>query len=109
MSVKLHELEVPNSIFEDEEEIADEFVRFWICNGIDHVTLNIGAFQPSECEPFQWGHIVADIARHAVRGMQQDNPSRSTPAEMFAKIERGFRERLQEDLNFSGQLQDKKQ
>jgi hypothetical protein len=109
MSVKLDELVIPTSIFDDEEDIADEFVRFWICNGNDHVTLRIGSLGPPEDEPVQWGHIAADIARHAVRGMLQDDPTRGTAEQLFAEIERGFRERLLKDLNFTGQLQGSKQ
>ena len=105
MSTSLKELEIPESIFEDGEAEATEFVRFWVCSGNDHVMLNIGSFKPPEHEPRQWGFIMADIARHAVRGMQQDDPSRGTPEQMLAEIERGFRERLEKALDFSGQLQ----
>jgi hypothetical protein len=105
----LLELDIPDSVFQDQEPKGVEFVHFWVCDGNDHVALNIGSFQPPEDEPRQWGYIMADIARHAVRGMEQDDPSRGTSAEIFAEIERGFRERLEKDLDFSGQLRGNKQ
>lgn len=105
----LEELEIPDSIFGDGETEGTEFVRFWICAGKDHVVLRIGSLQPPNAEPRQWGYIMADIARHAVRGMQQDDPSRGSPEQMFAEIEHGFRERFGQHLSFTGQIQVDKQ
>jgi hypothetical protein len=103
MSNELKPLEIPDSIFEDQETDAIEFVRFWICNQSDHVTLNIGGAD-ADAEVEMWGNIVADIASHAVRGMQQDDPSRGSAEQMLAEIERVFCERLKKERSLSGQL-----
>jgi len=108
MSHEVTELEIPDSMFEDQETDAIEFVRFWICNQSDHVTLNIGGTDP-EAEPEMWGNIIADIASHAVRGMQQDDASRGTPEQMLAEIERVFLERIGKERDLSGQLKADKQ
>ena len=108
MSHEVVELDIPDSIFEDQETDAIEFVRFWICNQSDHVTLNIGGTD-GEAEPEMWGNIAADIACHAVRGMQQDDPSRGTAEQMLAEIERVFLERIRKERDLSGQLRVEKQ
>ncbi|MEL6370151.1 MAG: DUF5076 domain-containing protein [Pseudomonadota bacterium] len=97
---KLHELEIPDGVIDEEE--ASEFVRFWIGGGEDHVTLNIGAFD-SEQEASSWGMIAADIVKHALRGMCQDDPTRD-PEKLLAEIEKAFHDRLNETTNVAGQL-----
>lgn len=97
---KLHELDIPDSLVDEEEAI--EFVRFWIGGGEDHVTLNIGAFDP-ENEAASWGMIAADIVKHAIRGMCQDDPSRS-PETLLAEIEAAFNGRLRDTVDLTGQL-----
>jgi hypothetical protein len=108
MSREVIELDIPDSIFEDQETDAIEYVRFWICDQSDHVTLNIGGTEP-EAEAEMWGNIVADIACHAVRGMQQDDPSRGTTEQMLAEIERVFLDRIAKERSLSGQLRVEKQ
>jgi len=103
MSIELRELQVPDGVFDEEGE-AVEFIRFWIAGGQDHVTLNMGVFAPED-EAKSWGMIMADLAKHAVRGMQQDDPSRGTPEQMMAELQKGFFERLEyTGANLSGQI-----
>lgn len=97
---KLHELEIPSGVYEEGE--AHELVRFWVGGGTDHVTLNISLFD-GEKEPSVWGSVAADIVKHAVNGMLQDDPTRDSNA-LFAEIERSFVARLKEQTNFTGQL-----
>ena len=97
---KLHPLDLPEGIHEEQE--GHELVRFWVSSGVDHVTLNIGLFD-SQSEPGIWGTVAADIVKHAVRGMMQDDPSRDERV-VYAQIERAFAERLREQTNLEGQL-----
>jgi len=97
---KLDELEIPSGVFEENE--GHELVRFWISSGVDHVSLNIGLFDV-EKEPDVWGSVAADIAKHAVNAMLQDDPTRDKNA-LYAAIERAFSSRLREQVDFSGQL-----
>ncbi|MEM9939159.1 MAG: DUF5076 domain-containing protein [Pseudomonadota bacterium] len=98
----MKELDVPPEVMLDNDAI--EFVRFWVANNEDHVSLFIGAFDPPEDEPRMWGYIMADVAKHAVRGMMQDDPGRGTPEELMAQIEAGFFERLKQNPDLSGML-----
>lgn len=96
----LRELDNPEGVLEEDE--GRELVRFWISSGVDHVSLHIGLFDNDE-EPTIWGSVAADIARHAVKAMLQDDPSRDEVA-LYAEIERAFAERLKEKVNFEGRL-----
>lgn len=102
MQLSERELEIPSGVGVEDNPI--EMVRFWISAGEDHVSLKIGTCVPSENEPEMWGSIIADIAKHAVRGMRQDNPNLCSEDELLARIESGFRERLSQDPDLSGQL-----
>lgn len=97
---KLDELNIPAGVFEEDE--GHELVRFWISSGVDHVSLNIGLFD-SSIEPGVWGSVAADIAKHAVNAMMQDEPTRDE-AVLYAEIERAFIDRLKEQTKFEGQL-----
>jgi len=97
---KLDELDIPSGVFEEDE--GHELVRFWISSGVDHVSLNIGLFD-NEKEPSVWGSVAADIAKHAVNAMLQDDPARDKVA-LYAEIERAFVERLKAQTNFEGEL-----
>lgn len=97
----LHELGLPDELFEEEER-GHELVRFWICDGRDHVVLKVGLFD-NDKEPAVWGSVAADIARHAVNAMMQDDPARDAAA-LYAEIERAFAARLKAQTNLEGQL-----
>lgn len=96
----MNELAIPPDIHGDADAV--EVIRFWIADNADHVTLNVGLFDPEE-EPAFWGAIIADIAKHAVRGLMQEDPSRDE-AVLLAQIEAGFARRLAHTVNFTGQL-----
>lgn len=86
-----------------EEEQGFEAVRFWIAGGNDHVALKLPGDGLGNIRIEVWGKIAADIVKHAVRALKQDDPSRDEST-MLSLIERTFRERLNEETNFSGQL-----
>ena len=83
---------------------AHEMIRFWVKDGEHHVSLNIGLFEPED-EAHIWGCMLADIAIHAVRGMQQDRPDIGDEPTVLAQIEAGFYDRLGDRPGASGQLQ----
>lgn len=97
---ELHQLDIPDGVLE--EEVGHEFVRFWVAGGVDHVSLYLGQFRP-ETEATDWGTIAADIVKHAIRGMLQQDPTRDEVA-LFAEIERAFLQRLEEQTNIMGQI-----
>lgn len=78
-------------------------VRMWIADNRDHVSLNIGFFEP-DYEAKQWGYILADIAKHAARGMQQDDPAIGSVEQLIATIESGYHERMAAELALTGTI-----
>jgi hypothetical protein len=98
----MRELEIPLGVHKDGN--AQEFIRFWVCDETDHVSLNVGGFVDNSNEAETWGSILADVAWHAINAMQQDDPSRGTPEQMLAQIELGFSRRFKFERNMSGQL-----
>ncbi|MEY2884772.1 MAG: hypothetical protein RL490_2496 [Pseudomonadota bacterium] len=99
----LDELLIPPGVYLDGN--PTEFVRFWVCDKEDHVSLKIGLFEPKEREPEVWGTVIADICKHAARALMQDDPAHGDFNTIVARIENGFRNRLMKTTNFSGQLQ----
>lgn len=99
---ELRQLTIPKEVLEGAN--SQEFIRFWMSGGLDYVTLNIAGFVDNTDEAFMWGSILADIAWHAVNGMQQDDPSRGSRKQMFDDIIDGFEERLEEKPALEGEL-----
>lgn len=95
----MNELDLPPEIFEAEE--AFELLRFWAVDGEDVVQLYVGSM--GEEEPKMWGFILADIARHAINALGQNDPSLDAET-LRARIEQGFRERMEQRIGVSGQI-----
>ena len=96
----LSELELPASISEATE--ADEFIRFWIADGEDHVALRVGAM--GEHEVSQWGMILADISVHIIHALRLDGSPKSEEAAR-AEMERAYLERLKDKgASYSGSI-----
>ena len=104
-SNELRELMLPKEVLEASN--TQEFIRFWVADGYDYVTMNIGGFTNNAEEPYLWGSILADIAWHAVNGMQEDDPSRASKEEMFEEILEGYTDRLAEKPKLTGNVRDK--
>ena len=68
----MRELDIPSSIIERDRDAdeAAEFIRFWLADGIEHVSLNIGAM--GEQEITQWGMMLADLTVHIINGLKLD-------------------------------------
>ncbi|MEP3889692.1 MAG: DUF5076 domain-containing protein [Hellea sp.] len=105
MSADIHALAIPPAVYDASHAV--ELVRFWVADGIDHVSLRIDAASTESeqsSEPHTWGVILADIAKHAVNAITQSTFDENTKEQIFAQLEQGFAERLKEKVNFSGQL-----
>ena len=68
------ELEIPSTLIADEAE-GFEVIRFWIGGGTDHVSLQLMQMADGKANVKAWGNIAADIIKHAVRAILQDDPS----------------------------------
>jgi hypothetical protein len=95
----MNELELPAEVIESDD--AFELLRFWTVDGEDVVQLFVGAL--GDDEPKMWGFVLADIARHAILALGQNDPSLD-PATVRAQIEQGFRERMEQRVGVSGQI-----
>ena len=95
----MNELEIPEAVVEAEE--AFELLRFWVVNGEDTVALHVGAM--GDDEPKMWGYILADIARHSINALGQNDPSLAVD-DLRAQIEQGFHERMEQRIGVSGSL-----
>lgn len=102
---ELRELMLPREVLEASN--TQEFLRFWVADGHDYVTMNLAGFEDNTDEAYLWGSILADIAWHAVNGMQQDDPSRGSKKQMFRDILKGYKERLKDKPNLTGSMREK--
>jgi hypothetical protein len=102
MLLSERELDIPEGV--DPEHNPSELIRFWVSGGIDHVSLRFGTFEPAEDEPRMWGWILADIAKHLVRALRQDDPSRGSVEELISQIEAGFGERTSQNPDLLGRI-----
>jgi len=98
----LRELAIPRAIIEGEN--TQEFIRFWVADGHDHVSMNIGGFSNNSDEAYLWGNILADIAWHAVNGMSENDSTRGSQKQMFVDIMDGYKDRLKKKPSLEGKL-----
>lgn len=76
---------------------AQEVLRFWIADGIDHLALRINAVRSADGEYHGaeiWGSLLADVARHVVNAFEQDFDNKGSQEELYAYLYKGFNERL---------------
>ncbi|MGJ8559951.1 MAG: DUF5076 domain-containing protein [Litorimonas sp.] len=102
MTDDIEELEVPPEVVD--AEWAVEVLRFWIADGVDHLSLKIDAINQGEGGHHGasvWGSILADIARHVVNACSQDVNNEANREQLLAMIERGFYERIEEKFDAS--------
>jgi len=98
----LRELVIPRAVIEGKN--TQEFIRFWVVDGHDHVSMNIGGFADNSDEAYMWGNIFADLAWHAVNGMTEDDSNRGTQEQMFEDIMEGYQDRLESKPSLEGKL-----
>ena len=97
---KYSELDIPSTLIAEESE-GFEIVRFWIGKGNDYVSLHLVNDQNGHVDVAVWGRIAADIVKHAVRALLQDDPSRNQ-SDLLAEIESAFLTRLKAETQFDG-------
>lgn len=92
---RIEYLDPPPEVFQADN--AQEILRFWVVDGIDHLHLKINAIGSSDGDYHGaeiWGSLIADIARHVVNAYEQDFESEENTDELYALINRGYMERL---------------
>lgn len=92
---QIEPLDPPPAIFES--KMAREVLRFWVADGIDHLSLKIDAIASADGDYHGaeiWGSLVADIARHDVNAYEQDFSCEENAEELYALVNRGYNERL---------------
>lgn len=94
------QLEAPHGLADCER--AQELLRFWIGDNDDYVSLRVGVM--GEQEPEQWGYVLADIARHIVNAVHQDQPSLRAE-EILSRMQDGFEHRMSMKPSLAGKLE----
>ena len=61
-----NELSIPEVAQKDPRSL--EVLRVWVANKGQHVSLRVGVWK----DPFAWGIVLADLARHLARAYEQD-------------------------------------
>lgn len=96
------ELSIPSTLIADETD-GFEVIRFWVGGGTDHVSLQLMQTADGKTDIKAWGNIAADIIKHAVRAIMQDDPSLDKEV-VTAEIEQALVKRLSSNVNLAGQL-----
>ena len=63
------------------DKASFEVLRVWIANQGQHVSIRSGAWE----DPFAWGIVLADLARHIALAHQLQHPNPETDADAFVK------------------------
>ncbi len=78
-------LAIPKAALRDPKSF--EVLRVWIAEQDQHVALSLGVWQ----DPAAWGILLADLARHIVRGHGQQPGKRDFDADTFLeRLRDGF-------------------
>ena len=72
-------LEIPPAAARDKASF--EVLRVWIAEQGQHVSIRSGAWE----DPFAWGIVLADLARHIALAHQLQHPNPETDADAFVK------------------------
>lgn len=78
----MRELTIPPAAMSDQDSI--EIARIWAANNAQHVTLAAGLWE----DPFGWGIMLVDLARHVARSYGQLN--QMSAEEALQRIREGF-------------------
>jgi len=101
MSTEKRPLKEPPSI--DDTAQAQELIRFWIADNMDHVSLRVGEVTEPEKEPTMWGFILADIAKHVTDAFKELHPDGPEKDLIIKEIVTGFLNRIQYGPKSPGQ------
>jgi hypothetical protein len=101
----VNELDPPEGV--EGNDAADEFIRFWIDDNDEYVSLRVGRL--GKDEPGQWGMMLADLSLHIINALKQ-NGSANREEALRLQIEEGYVGRLKaKNANISGSLLGTKQ
>jgi hypothetical protein len=79
------DLEIPAAAARDKASF--EVLRVWIAEKGQHVSLRSGAWE----DPFAWGIVLADLARHIALAHQLQHPGEEADQDAFvARLLEGF-------------------
>ena len=67
------------------DKAAFEVLRVWIANQAQHVSIRSGAWE----DPFAWGIVLADLARHVAHAHQMQN-EKVDPNVFLERLLEGF-------------------
>ena len=67
------------------DKASFEVLRVWIANQAQHVSIRSGAWE----DPFAWGIVLADLARHIAQAHQLQNEN-SDPEAFLNRLLEGF-------------------
>jgi hypothetical protein len=101
----VNELDLPVGV--EGNDVADEFIRFWIDDNDEYVSLRVGSL--GKDEPSQWGMMLADLSLHILNALKQNGSTDSEEA-LRLQLEQGYVGRLKaKNANISGSLLGTKQ
>ncbi len=92
MLTRIEPLKIP--AFVEERGDGVELLHFWASQNSEQMTRRVGAMGDAEKEPAMWGFMLADVARHVmtiIREQNSDSPDAHAPLETMTT---GFAERL---------------
>jgi hypothetical protein len=79
------DLEIPAAAARDKASF--EVLRVWIAEKGQHVSIRSGAWE----DPFAWGIVLADLARHIALAHQLQHPGEEADQDAFvARLLEGF-------------------
>jgi len=85
-----NELDIPPAAARDKG--AFEILRVWVAQQGQHVSLRSGAWE----DPFAWGIVLADLARHIAHAHQlEPGKENSDPEAFIARLLEGFQAEIE--------------
>ena len=73
------------------DKASFEVMRVWIAEQGQHVSIRSGAWE----DPFAWGIVLADLARHIALAHQMQN-SKTDPEAFLARLLEGFEAEIED-------------
>ena len=73
------------------DKASFEVLRVWIAEQGQHVSIRSGAWE----DPFAWGIVLADLARHIAHAHQMQSP-KVDPEAFLARLLEGFQAEIED-------------
>lgn len=85
-----NQLDIPPAAARDKASF--EILRVWVAQQGQHVSLRSGAWE----DPFAWGIVLADLARHIALAHKLDPAKpKSDPEQFLARLLEGFQAEIE--------------